>query len=161
MAAMAAVPERRARFTEAKHLAILTQPIHSSGWLHYRRPDRLEKFTETPLEERLLVAGDSITLETAAEGRRAFNLADAPELRSLVAAIRAPLAGDLPTLTEAFTLTSGGTLAGWWLDLTPKEPRIARFLRHIRLEGAGTDMLATRSEQANGDILAMQIRPQP
>ena len=159
MRRMAAVPERRALFREEKRLAALSQPLVSAGRLHYRRPSRLEKRTETPVAERFMVDGNRVELDTADEARRSFDLSQAPELAALVEAIRAPLAGDLFTLQRHFQARFAGTAARWQLDLAPVDPSVARFLRQVLLSGAGTDVLETVSVQANGDVFAMQIRP--
>jgi Outer membrane lipoprotein carrier protein LolA-like len=161
MVRMAAVEERRALFREEKRLAALSEPLITTGRLHYRRPDWLEKRTEAPITERLLVDGDRVQLDTVAEGRRIFNLTQAPELRALVEAVRAPLAGDATTLRRSFQIRIDGTLAEWRLDLVPLDERVAHFLRQVRLAGSGSDVLETLSVQANGDELAMQIRPLP
>lgn len=159
MAAMAAVPERRARFREERRLAALDVPLVSTGFLYYRRPDFVEKVTERPRRERLVVQGEAVEVETEAEGVRRFPLDQAPEFRVLVAAIRAPLAGDLATLEAAFVTRLAGTLADWRLDLAPRAERVQRMLRQVRLRGAGAEVLATLTVQGNGDEFALLIEP--
>jgi hypothetical protein len=161
MAAMAAVPERRARFREERRLAALAVPLVATGFLYYRRPDFVEKVTERPRPERLVVRGEAVEVETAAEGVRRFPLDQAPELEVLVAAIRAPLAGDLATLERAFHARLSGTLTEWQLDLAPREERVQRMLRQVRLRGNGGQVLETLSVQGNGDEFAMLIEPIP
>ena len=157
MARMAAVAERRALFREEKRIAALSQPLVSTGSLHYRRPAWLEKRTDQPVAERLLVDGDKVVMETAEDGRRAFDLGQAPELRALVDAVRAPLAGDLMALARGFQISFAGTLAEWQLDLEPLDDRVGRFLRHVSLAGSGDQLQEMLSVQANGDAFAMRI----
>ena len=57
---LAAVPERRVRFSEERRFAALDQPLHSQGILLWRRPDVLEKHTEAPQPETLRVEGDRV-----------------------------------------------------------------------------------------------------
>ncbi len=159
MARMASVTERRARFREERRISALSWPLLSSGTLHYRRPHYVAKQTEEPQRERFEVDGAQVALVTEAEGRRVFALDQVPELQLLVAAIRAPLAGDLATLEAGFALTFSGQLADWHLQLVPRDPRALRFLSRMDLRGAGTEVLESHSLQANGDVLAMQITP--
>ena len=146
MAGLAAVPERRATFQETRRFAALDQPLISTGHLLYRRPGYLAKTTDWPQSESLVVDG----------GRLAV-----PELRTLVDAIRGPLAGDLPALRRAFAVTATGGADGWTLGLVPLDPRAARLLRQAQVSGRGPDVTAVRLAQANGDEQEMAIRPLP
>ncbi len=161
MAGLAAVPERRARFRETRRFAALDQPLESTGRLLYRRPATVEKITDWPIPERLLVEGDRLVLTEGQEPPRVVDLSAQPELRTLVAAIRGPLSGDLAALRQAFTVAAGGSMAGWSLDLTPRDPRAARFLRAVRVEGAGAEIRVLELMQGNGDAQRMVIDPQP
>jgi hypothetical protein len=161
MARMAAVPERRALFREEKRLAALTVPLVSTGSLHYRRPGFLEKRTDAPAEERLVVDGDQVEMASAGQQSRSFDLGQAPELRALVDSVRAPLAGDLVTLRREFVMRASGRPAAWVLELAPLNARAAHLLRLVRLAGSDTELLEVVTVQANGDELSMQIRPQP
>ncbi len=158
MTRMAAVTERRALFREERRIAALSQPLISTGSLHYRRPGWLEKRTESPVVERFLVDGDKVVLDTAEEGRRSFDLGQAPELRALVDSVRAPLAGDLDALRRGFQVSFTGTLAEWQLDLEPLDDQVGRLLRRASLAGSGDQLQEMLSVQANGDAFAMRIR---
>jgi hypothetical protein len=161
MAAMAAVPERHASFREEKHLAALTVPLHSIGRLIYRRPGHLEKLTDAPLAESLVVDGNRLTLNLANEVPRVIDLGSQPELGVLVEAMRGPLSGDLAALQRAFTVTIQGSRAAWRLDLVPADPRAARLLRTVRIGGSGAEMREVMVIQANGDEQYMSIEPTP
>jgi hypothetical protein len=161
MARMAGVAERRAAFREEKRLAALTEPLVSTGRLHYLRLALLEKITEAPTREILRIDGERVEMQSGEDAPKTLDLAAAPELRALVDAVRAPLAGDLATLRRDFVVGCAGTPEAWAIELTPADARLGRFLRLIRLEGAGTDILLSRTVQANGDALVIQIRPLP
>jgi len=175
MARLAAVPERRATFREVRRFAALSTPLESTGRLLYRRPKllesgrleggrlesgRLEKLTDWPERESLVVEGDRLVL-MGADAPRVVDLAGQPELRSLVDAMRGPLAGDLAALRRAFLVTGAGTAAAWSLALVPRDPRAARLLRSVQVDGAGDEVTAIRLVQANGDEQTMRITPAP
>lgn len=161
MARMAAVPERRESFREERRLAALQFPLVMTGTLRYRRPARLEKLTETPQPESLVVDGDRVELTPGNEPTQFLDLARTPELRALVDAIRAPLSGDLAALRRSFAVRATGTPSAWLLELQPREPRAARFLHEVRLTGSGTNVRETLLVLANGDVHHMLSRPLP
>lgn len=159
MARLAAVPERRATFREQRRLAALTEPLISQGHLLYRRPGYLEKVTDWPVPERLVVDGDRLVLTEGTEPPKVVPLGSQPELRALVEGMRGPLAGDLAALQRSFEVAGTGDLARWTLTLTPRDPRATRFLRTIVLSGDGAEIRSIRLTQANGDEQWMQIGP--
>lgn len=161
MAGLAAVPERRATFQETRRFAALDQPLISTGRLLYRRPFYLEKTTDWPQPEKLVVDGGRLVLTAGNEPPRVLDLSSQPELRTLVEAIRGPLAGDLAALRRTFSVTASGGGSGWTLDLVPLEPRAARLLRQAQISGHGSEIGMVLLVQANGDEQQMTIRPLP
>jgi len=159
MAGLAAVPERRATFQETRRFAALEQPLVSTGRLLYRRPGYLEKTTDWPQPESLVVDGARLVLTMGNEPPRVLDLGGQPELRTLVEAVRGPLAGDLAALRRAFAVTASGAGGSWTLGLVPLEPRAARLLRRAEVSGRASDVSAVLLVQANGDEQQMTIRP--
>ncbi len=159
MARLAAVPERRARFREEKRLAVLTEPLRSTGRLLYRRPDRLEKVTELPEAESLVVDGDRLVITTGQEPPRVVDLAAHPEVRAAVDAVRGPLSGDLAALRRSFAVTASGTPASWRLVLVPTDPAAARLLATVEVSGAGDQPREVVIRQADGDEDRLLIEP--
>jgi hypothetical protein len=159
MALMASVPERRAAFTEEKRFAALDSPLRSSGHLLYRRPGHLEKITEAPQAERMVVDGDRVSLKVGDGEQHVADLGARPELRALVDAVRGPLAGDATTLERAFKVSVAGTRGAWRIDLSPIDPRVIGMLKEVRVSGTGSDMREVLLIQANGDTAYMSIEP--
>ena len=159
MAKLAAVPARRAAFREAKRFGALSQTLESTGHLIYRRPGYLEKVTDWPQPDRLVVDGDRLVLTEGADPPRVVDLSSQPELRTLVDSMRGPLAGDLAGLQRAFTIRMDGTLSAWTLAMTPIDPAAAKLLRSIQITGGGDAITGIVLRQANGDEQAMQIGP--
>ncbi len=159
MALMASVPERHASFTEEKHFAALDAPLLSSGRLLYRRPGHLEKITEAPQRERMVVDGDRVSLMVAGGEQHVVDLDARPELRALVDALRGPLAGNAAMLQRAFKVSVAGTRGAWRIDLAPTDPRVADLLKEVRISGIGSDMREVLLIQANGDTAYMSIEP--
>lgn len=158
LARLAAIPERRATFTEQRRFAALDGTLDSSGRLLWRK-GYLEKRTDWPQPERLEVDGDRVVVTAANDPPQVIDMNRAPQLRVLIDAIRGPLQGDAPALRRAFTPTAAGTLSAWTLDLAPRDPAAARFLRHVRLHGHDDQVDRLTITQANGDEQVMTITP--
>lgn len=159
MRRLAGVPESRASFTEEKHIAALKQPVESHGLLFYRRPSHLEKITNAPIQESLMVDGDQLSILTDDRQPVLIDLASQPLVRALVDAVRGTLAGDLAALRRSYDVTMAGPIWGWTLTLVPREQALADLVRRINVEGVGTDLHTVRIEQANGDSSLMTISP--
>jgi hypothetical protein len=159
MASLAAVPERHATFREERHLAALTVPLYSRGTLFYRRPGYIEKVTDWPQPERLVVNGRWLTLTEGHTPPRVIDLRSQPELGTLIDALRAPLTGNLAALQARFTIQAAGTLASWALVLVPRDARAQHLLRWVQLTGQGATVTGVQLQQANGDEQVMQIGP--
>ena len=92
MQLLARHPTGRATFTETKTIALLDEPVVSSGELLYSPPDRLEKHTLQPEAESMIINGKNLTLVQGGQ-RRELRLPQYPEVEALVAALRGALAG--------------------------------------------------------------------
>jgi hypothetical protein len=162
MRAMRAVPERHDAFSEERAIPELDLPLPSTGTLLWRAPDRLEKHTTSPIDERLLMEGNRLAYERADRGvRREFGLDDQPEMRALVEAVRATLAGDLPALSRHYEVAFDGDPAGdWRLALTPRSIRVRAAVQRVDLSGRGAQILAVDTE-GGGGVTRMRIRPTP
>ncbi|WP_137127148.1 LolA-related protein [Roseomonas sp. HF4] len=161
MAGLAAVRESRAAFVEEKEMPELDRPLVSRGVLLWRAPDRLEKRTLEPVPETFLVEGDRVTLERPQRGvRETIDLDASPEIRPLVEAIRATLAGDLATLRAHHEVAFTGDARAWRLRLVPRSPRVRAAVQRIVLEGEGA-FLRLVETQGNEGRSRMMATPLP
>jgi hypothetical protein len=160
MAALAAVRESRARFVEEKEIPEIEGLLTSRGTLSWRAPDRLEKRTTEPFEERLLIEGDRLLLDRPDRDlHQELALGTAPEIRPLVEAIRATLAGDAATLRQYFEIDFSGDLARWRMVLTPLSVRVLAAVQRIVLEGQGGAVLVVETQGREGRS-RMMVTPQ-
>jgi outer membrane lipoprotein-sorting protein len=136
MQAMAQVKTSRARFVEKKFLSIVNTPLEYTGGLAYNAPDRLEKFTQTPRQERMLLEGDKLTLENAKKQRRVVMLSEYPMVRAFTESIRSVLAGDLGSLQRFYKVSMEGSAEQWHLLLVPIEASMQGVVKEIRFEGS-------------------------
>ena len=157
MARLAQQPQGAATFTETKYLAILEQPVESSGELRFIAPSRLEKRTLKPRPEVMVLDGDTLTLE---RGRRkhVLQLRDYPDVAGLNESSRATLAGDRQALERVYQLVLEGSQERWTLLLTPLDPKVGAVIARIRMEGVNDDVRSVEILQADGDRSLMRIQ---
>jgi hypothetical protein len=158
MAALAAVRQRRSRFTEERAIPELDVPLPNSGTLFWQAPDRLEKHTLSPFEERLTVSGPRLTYERPDRGiRRDFSLSEQPEMQALVEAVRSTLAGDLATLRRHYEVGFEAWPGdAWRLVLTPLALRVRGAVQRIVVTGTG-DAVTGVDTEGGGGVTRMRI----
>lgn len=156
---MALLAQRRhgeVTYTEKDYLGILDRPLKSSGVLIYDAPDHLEKRTLKPRKESLVLDHGAITVK---RGDRTYHLdlREYPQVAPYVDAIRATLAGDLGALEKVFRVRLEGSLGHWRLRLVPRDERVARQLRRIRIAGAEASVESVEIDKDNGDRSVMTM----
>jgi len=158
MQTLGEVKSSKARFVERKHMAILSAPLEYSGALIYVAPDRLEKHTQTPRRESLLLERDQLTIESPGrKHRRTVVLQDYPVIWAFVESIRSTLAGDLATLTRFYEVKLEGGERRWRLLLKPRDPQMEEVVSEIRLSGSRNWIDAIEIIEINGDRSVMTI----
>lgn len=162
MHALSRIESGEKHYTEIKTMAVLKEPMRLSGTLSYRAPSFLEKRVLSPFEERYTVDGDSLTIENPAKGiKQTLSLASQPAIWAFVESIRAPLAGDLATLSRFYKISFGGSQRNWLLALVPTEPDMAKLVRFIRIRGGNDRIERIEIEETGGDLSIMTIEHQP
>ncbi|MGH7101589.1 MAG: LolA-related protein [Acetobacteraceae bacterium] len=159
MQRLAQIPARSANFTEEKQVVALTRPLLSHGRLFYVRPKWLEKITDAPQPETLLVNGDRLSLTIGGGAPKILSLASVPAVAGLVDGVCATLAGDLPWLRRFYRIVAAGNMSHWRLELSPAGPPLTGLLRTVTIEGAGIDIKTIAVKQVNGDREVMTISP--
>lgn len=169
LAALAAAAPGRVRFTEERHLELLTVPVRLSGTLSFVPPARLERHVLMPREERWTIDGDQVEVETPAAGDRSEDsiviaLSDHAPLAALVTGLRAILAGDAAALAAVYTIALDGGAgdadrAGWSLRLTPRPATFREAVQEVRLDGTGSGIATIEVIETDGDRTLIRIDP--
>lgn len=158
MHALAKAKPSHATFTEKKHIALLDEPVESSGELFFTAPDHLEKRTLLPKPESLIVDGNKILIERGSKTYY-FTLQNMPELGAFINSIRGTLAGDLIVLKRSFQLSLEGNKNKWILQLAPTNVKMQKLLQHIRIAGLDNQIRTIDITQVDGDSSHMIITP--
>lgn len=145
-----------ARFVEKKSIAILEQPVESSGDLFYTAPDRLEKRTLKPKPETMVVHGDNLQIERGRQ-KIQLQLQTYPELAAFIDSIRGTLAGDRKALERSYQLSLEGAAQGWTLRLVPVDSKMKQVVALIRISGVRDEIRSIHVTQVDGDSSVMLI----
>ena len=122
-------------FTEVRFSRLLKQPVIVSGTLSYADAATLDRHVTQPYREDTEIRGESVLVRREGEAERSFALKRAPELQSLLTAFTALLAGNYAAVERAFTIAATGNHDAWQLSLTPRDARMARRVKQIRIQG--------------------------
>jgi len=160
MLGLQSVKQSQEKFVERKYLRMLNQPLESSGTLIYVAPDHLEKNTERPKPERLVVDGDNLTIAGGPDGQsRSLSLTDYPQIGAIVESIRATLAGDGERLSRFYAVRLQGSLPAWTLVLEPRDPKVLAMVSAIRISGRNARIETVETLEAGGDRSVMTVLP--
>ena len=136
MQRLSEVQSSRVQFTETRHSTMLKKPLTLSGWLAYRRPDRVEKHVQVPFVETITIEGSRVTVARGgSDTDRVVMLPAGGTAQALIESLRATLAGDLPALERHFAVAVSGSRNAWSMSLTPH----GATLPVVRVEFAGSD----------------------
>lgn len=158
MQSLAQIKSGHVRFTEKRYIAILDEPVSSSGEMFYNAPDYLEKRTTTPKPQVLQLDKDRLRIE---QGQQKYNLrlADRPEAIVFADSIRGALAGNQPLLEKNFKLQLNGSAERWTLDLFPIPAPLVALVTRITISGSSNQIRTIEFQQADGDHSVMHIEP--
>jgi outer membrane lipoprotein-sorting protein len=124
----------KADFIERKFLQILDLPVESGGELVFKAPGRLEKRTQKPRPETLIIDGNSVSIERGSF-KRTLPLDEFADMASMVRSLTATFRGDQASLEQFFRWKLSGPPHRWELVLTPKTSKLFITLKEIRLSG--------------------------
>ena len=155
---LAQVPERRAHFVETYYSSLFKEPFKTEGELTFTAPSKVEKLVLVPVEERYLVDGDTLMVESRGDGTtRTVSLDDYPSLRAFIEGFRAVMAGDLETLQQFYDVHLVGEQGAWVLTLSPLDPMVRERVASIRLTGIDDVITSFEVRESNGDRSEMVI----
>jgi outer membrane lipoprotein-sorting protein len=158
MSQLAKVASAKSDFTEQKFVKLLNAPVESSGTLFYQAPDRFEKYTKKPIEEKMTVERDTVTLEQIARKKQQkLFVGNYPALAAIIDAMRGALSGNLAALQTTFKISAEGNARQWTLKLVPIDAEQLAYIQAIRVSGKGDFIDAIEILQADGDRSLMSM----
>ena len=156
MRSLAQTHSSHARFVEKKTIAMLDQPVESSGELFYSAPDYLEKRTLKPKPESMILDHGTLVIERGRQ-KHQLQLQDYPELAAFIDSIRGTLAGDRKALERNYRLSLDGSAERWTLQLLPTDEKMQSVVKRIRIAGVRDTVRSIEITQSDGDSSLMLI----
>jgi hypothetical protein len=150
MAAFARVRGIWAEFRETKELALLMEPLVSTGEIFIVPPDRLLRRTTSTAPATLVIDGDSLRFEDEL-GREEIDLAAQPQARQFVDQMLAVLSGDLAALRARYEVDYEASADHWQLTLVPSGFPMRHLVERIELRGDGPELREMVLIEKDGD----------
>jgi len=144
-------------FVEVRYSSLLAEPLVVSGDLEHRADGSLVRRVTEPYRESTVLRGENVMVEREGSKPRSFSLDRAPELRGMLASFGALLKGDRALLDRYFTLAIHGTDANWQIELSPFDPKLARRLTAIRVDGSLDRARCFTLSEPDGDASVMAV----
>lgn len=157
LASLARIEGLRARYHEEKRITLLKRPLQSEGTIEFAAPDLLLRRVEQPEPATMLLKGDTLRVADAS-GTRSIDLQSNPLVRQFVLTFVHVLSGDRSALERLYSLRfSRVEPARWRLELTPRQPDLARLIERATLEGEDTRVEQMTLAEANGDSTVLRF----
>jgi outer membrane lipoprotein-sorting protein len=147
---LAAIQTVRTHFVERKTLALLIEPLESSGVLYYAAPDRLARHTEKPLETTLVIDGDQLVILDA-NGSDRLDLGQSDIARQFVDNFIVLFNGDLAALERRYRVSFEIDDESWQIALTPRDRVVKRLIESVQLIGHGDALQRMQILETSGD----------
>ena len=147
---LASKPGMRVAFREARHLAVLSEPIRSEGFLFFAPPGDMARYTLHPARSSVIVRGDRVFLEDGT-GRQSFDISSNEMAQGLVGNFGILLRGDLLELRRRYVLEFRGSGDSWVLQLQPRSRSLRHLVDRIEVEGQGGELARVVTTETNGD----------
>lgn len=149
----------RTAYTEVRFIGMLDRALVLRGEMAWLGGHRLERTVVTPASETTTIDGDQATLQRAGQKPQTFSLDRAPELKDLLGSFVALLSGDAAALSHSFIVHAYGDDRAWTLDLSPRDPAVAKRIRGVSVDGSGRTMRCMRVDETDGDTSFTLLGP--
>jgi hypothetical protein len=160
VAALGQPAPARTPFAEARFMKVLDKPLVVSGELAWLGGDQLQRRVDHPNQETASIADGKVTLQRAGKSARTFSLSHAPQLQVLLDSFVALLSGDASRLQQAFDIQQAGAATGaWTLTLTPRDPKVAKSVGRIVVDGNGSQSRCMQMQEPDGDVAIDLLGP--
>jgi hypothetical protein len=144
-----------ANFREEKQIALLEQPLASSGTIYFVPPNRLVRFTSQPQPSALIIDGEKLRFRQG--DREEFDLSGNPMARVFIDNFIVLFNGDLPKLQELYHTSFAAEGERWTLILEPRRAPLRGLVAQIALRGDRKGIREMVMQNADGDRTSTQL----
>lgn len=139
-------------FTEEKRIAVLRQPLMSSGQLIFIPTQGLYRQLQHPFMQELFITPNAIHQRNAGGDTKVLDLEKLPPARAFVGAFLALFAGSWDALRTHFAVYFTQDKQQWQLGLKPINEAMTQVISCLVLEGEQARLLALWVQETNGDV---------
>jgi hypothetical protein len=139
-------------FTEEKRIAVLRQPLMSSGQLIFIPTRGLYRQLQKPFTQELLITPEAIHQRNASGDTKVLDLEKLPAARAFVGAFLALFAGSWDAFHTHFAVYFTQDQPQWQLGLKPINETLAQLISCLVLEGEQARLVALWVQETNGDV---------
>ena len=157
LAEVARQPLKAAPFIERRSSALTASPLESRGTLSYLPSGSFEKRSLTPIQERMTVGLDAITIQGAKGPAQTIRFEAQPAMAAYVHGLRAVLAGDGGPLRQHFDTQLTGNIDHWELRLRPRDAAVRRGIAQIVVRGERGQVQVVETTETGGDVNELTI----
>lgn len=157
LAEVARQPLKAAPFIERRSSALTASPLESRGTLSYQPSGSFEKRTVTPIQERMTVGLDAITIQGTQGAAQTIRFEAQPAMAAYVHGLRAVLAGDAGPLRQHFDTQLTGNIDHWELRLRPRDAAVRRGIAQIVVRGERGQVQVVETTETGGDVNELTI----
>lgn len=148
---LAKQPPTRTPFAQAQFSPLLDRALVLKGRLVWDGGHKLERMVEQPYSGHTVIAGTEVSVTRAGHGTKKYSLNRAPAMKALLDGLIAVLSGDPAQLRGVFNATLQGRANAYWtLLLVPRDPKLARDLKQLTLDGYAGTLRCIEIHQAKG-----------
>lgn len=140
-----------ARFHESHQIAILKEPVISTGMFYFAPPDLLARHVTEPGQSRIVVRDGRVSFRDET-GVQTLELGSSEVARALVGNSMLLMRGDHKALVEQYQVSFRVDGDIWTLDLEPRNRVVRRIIRRLRVQGRGGELIRMESTETNGDL---------
>lgn len=157
LAEVARQPLKAAPFIERRSSALTASPLESRGTLSYEPSGSVEKRTLKPIQERMTVGLDAITIQGAQGAAQTIRFEAQPAMAAYVHGLRAVLAGDAGPLRQHFDTQLTGSFDHWEIRLKPRDAAVRRGIAQIVVRGERGQVQVVETTETGGDVNELTI----
>ncbi len=140
------------RLPKKKRIAVLRQPLSSSGHLVFIPSQGLYRQLQTPFAQELLITPDAIHQRDSQGRTEVFPLAQIPVAKAFAEAFLAVFSGSWTTLHTHFNVYFSSDGVQWQLGLKPSHKVMASVIACLVLEGVDERLSQLWVQESNGDV---------
>ncbi|MCG5529940.1 outer membrane lipoprotein carrier protein LolA [Halorhodospira halochloris] len=139
-------------FVEHRDVGMLREQVRAEGKIVFNPPDTVVREIISPYSQRMIFAGESVTIIENGKVQHQMHRDDSPVLSALARFMGVLYAGNkVDEVKDYFKLSLDGDWQDWELKLQPKSRQARRHVKRVSLFGTRGRLERSELIEGNGD----------